>query len=130
MSGKKLLLDTNIVIKLFAGDKAVVELIKTDADIFVPSIVIGELYYGAELSIHKTSNIGKIELFAKSASLLSCDAETAKHYGHVKASLKLKGTPIPENDLWIAALAIQHKIVLVTLDKHFNGLPRLVLYKW
>ncbi len=130
MSGKKLLLDTNIIIRLFANDPLIVRKFKEDNELFVPTIVIGELFFGAEKSQRREDNIRKIESFSKSCSVIVCDMKTAKHYGQIKSQLKSKGMPIPENDIWIAALAIQYKLLVVTRDKHFNSVKGLHTTDW
>lgn len=131
MNGKDYLLDTNIVIGLFASDSAIIEKIKSNSDgIQIPSIVLGELFYGAEQSTKKESNWKRIEEFAQTALVTECDLDTARHYAVIKSQLKSKGTPIPENDLWIAALAKQHGMVLVTRDKHFLNIDTLISENW
>jgi tRNA(fMet)-specific endonuclease VapC len=99
------LLDTNIVIALFANDSDVLRQLSAASQIFIPSIVLGELYYGANKSAHSKANISHIDNFALKSAVLACDTETARHYGRSKDHLRAKGTPIPENDIWIAALA-------------------------
>ncbi|MFN6946263.1 MAG: type II toxin-antitoxin system VapC family toxin [Cytophagaceae bacterium] len=130
MNGKRFLLDTNIVIGLFANEQAIINNIMSSETIFIPTIVIGELYYGAEQSSKKNENIKKIDEFASNSFVLECSTETAKQYGSVKCKLKLKGTPIPENDIWIAAMAIQNDLTLITRDKHFNHVEGLYIEKW
>lgn len=130
MSGKKLLLDTSIIIGLFANDAVIVGNLNEENELFIPSIVIGELFYGAELSQRRENNIHKIESFSKSCSILVCEMKTAKYYGQIKSALKSKGTPIPENDIWIAALAMQHKLSVVTRDRHFNLIEGLNITFW
>ena len=130
MSGKKLLLDTNIIIRHFANDSFIVERIQEKNDIYIPSIVIGELYYGAEPSFRKKENIEKVEAFAMFFPVLVCDAKTANFYGHIKSDLKSRGTPIPEDDIWIAAIAMQHKLRVVTNDKHFRNIEELQVINW
>lgn len=61
---------------------------------------------------------------------LACDAETAQHYGRIKQGLRRRGRPIPENDLWIAATALQHQLVLVTRDDHFYLIEGLATERW
>jgi tRNA(fMet)-specific endonuclease VapC len=61
---------------------------------------------------------------------LLCDTETARRYGEVKNKLKLKGRPLPENDVWIAALALQHDLTLVTRDAHFQEVESLKTAAW
>jgi tRNA(fMet)-specific endonuclease VapC len=61
---------------------------------------------------------------------LECDATTANYYGQIKKELKEKGNPIPENDIWIAAIAKQHELELVSRDKHFEKIDNLKVTKW
>ena len=93
-------------------------------------MAVGELYYGAHKSHRKEENLARIADFAAHNTVLSCDAETARNYGALKDGLRQKGRPIPENDLWIAALAIQHKLVLVSRDAHFADVNGLELEPW
>jgi len=130
MSGKSALLDTNIVIGLFADDPQIVSAIGLAKEIYIPSIVLGELYYGAHQSTRKTTNLSRIEEFSRSCQVLSCDEGTASYYGQIKSLLKSAGKPIPENDIWIGALAMQHKIRLVTRDEHFSHIPALIIERW
>jgi tRNA(fMet)-specific endonuclease VapC len=129
MNGKYLL-DTNIVIAIFAGDRAVLDPLAQSNDIFLPTIVLGELYYGARKSTLIDANISRIDELAASSALLGCDIDTARHYGTIKNDLRAKGRPIPENDIWIAAVAQQHGLTLVSRDKHFNEVDGLSLQVW
>ena len=129
MNGKYLL-DTNIVIAIFAGDRAVLDPLAQSNDIFLPTIVLGELYYGARKSTLIDANICRIDELAASSALLGCDIDTARHYGTIKNDLRAKGRPIPENDIWIAAVAQQHGLTLVSRDKHFNEVDGLSLQVW
>jgi len=129
MSGRYLL-DSNIVIALFANEKVVVDAIYMADEIFVPSIVIGELYYGAQKSSKRQANIARIDSFVEANVILECDQETARWYGQIKQELRAKGRPLPENDIWIAALAFQHGLTLVTRDKHFNEVSSLDIETW
>ena len=124
MSGKYLL-DTNIVIALFANESDVVGKIGNIDEIFIPSIVIGELYYGAEKSLRVKENCERINEFSSDSSVLNCDKETAGYYGKIKNRLKKKGRPIPENDIWIAATAFQYNLTLITRDEHFKQIEGL-----
>src|SRR5688572_4514559 len=102
MSGR-FLLDTNIVIALWANDEAVTRQLAAASEIFIPITVLGELYYGARKSAWSAKNTARIDEFAARSSVLLCDVTTAQQYGQIKNSLRAKGRPIPENDLWIAA---------------------------
>ncbi|MDQ3249726.1 MAG: type II toxin-antitoxin system VapC family toxin [Chloroflexota bacterium] len=129
MSGKYLL-DTGIVIALFANDRAVVEQIEDAEEIFIPSIVIGELYYGARQSGRARENVARVDLFAEANVLLMCDTETCRWYGVVKDLLRQKGSFIPENDVWISALSLRHGLILVTRDDSFNAVTNLKTERW
>jgi len=125
----KILLDTNIIIAFFAGQKAVTQHV-SQSELFVSSTVLGELHYGAWKSAHATANQARIEEFASSVSVLNCDAETARRYGQIKDHLRLKGRPIPENDIWIAACAMQYGLPLATRDDHFGQVDGLPIETW
>ncbi len=92
--------------------------------------MLGELFYGAEQSTRKAENVKKIEEFAVASLVLECNSDTARLYGKIKSQLKARGTPIPENDIWIAALAEQHQLTLITRDKHFNNVGAILTETW
>src|SRR5918911_1643856 len=115
MSGR-FLLDTNIVIALWANDVAVTSQLAVASEVFVPIIVLGELYYGARKSAWSAQNLARIDAFAARSSILVCDLTTAQQYGESKNALRAKGRPIPENDVWIAAVALQYSLTLATRD--------------
>jgi len=129
MSGRYLL-DTNIIIALFASEKELQEKLAQADEVFVPSVVLGELYFGAHKSARATKNSARIDELASNTAILSCDTETARHYGEVKNALRIKGHPIPENDIWIAAVALQHDLALATRDTHFNEIENLKTVVW
>lgn len=129
MSGRYLL-DSNIIIALFAGEQGVLEAINDAAEIFVPAIVVGELYYGAQKSSRRQANIAHIDSFAEVNVIIACDQETARWYGQIKQALRAKGRPIPENDIWIAAMAFQYDLTLVTRDQHFIEVAALEMMAW
>jgi len=129
MSGR-FLLDTNIVIALFAGEPAVQEHLGQAEEVFLPSIVLGELYFGAHKSGRVEENLARIDEFAINSSILACDTDTAKEYGIIKNTLRMKGRPIPENDIWIAAIARQYGLTLVTRDAHFDEIEGLSVNIW
>ncbi len=124
------LLDTNIVVALFAEDPFVMDKLTQTEEVFVSSIVLGELYYGAENSSKIAKNVARVDAFAQSSAVLRCDSLTARHYGQVKQRLKISGTPIPENDVWISAVALQFRLVLATRDRHFGLVEGLSPEYW
>ncbi|HEX3050418.1 MAG TPA: PIN domain-containing protein [Aggregatilineaceae bacterium] len=98
-------------------------------EIFIPSIAVGELYYGAYKSSKTTSNAQQIRGLLSITVVLNCSPTTADLYGQIKHKLETKGCPIPENDIWIAALALEYSLILVTRDEHFRQVDQLALEK-
>lgn len=129
MSGR-LLLDTNIVIAFFAQERGISDQMQAAEAFFIPSIVLGELYFGARKSGKVEQNLKQIDELAAKTAILDCNAEVAQQYGQLKANLHRKGRPIPENDIWIAAVAIQHNLTLITRDAHFNQVDDLSITSW
>ncbi len=124
------LLDTNIVIALFAGEPSVHDRLAEAELTFLPAMVLGELYYGARKSGHQEANLATVDDLASKSSVLSCDAATAKYYGEIKYFLRSKGRPIPENDIWIASLARQYGLTLISRDEHFSEVEGISVEKW
>lgn len=118
-------LDTSTVIKIFAQDKEVLNKVEQCRKIYIPSTVIGELYYGAYNSTKVKKNVKRIEGLIETTPILDSNIVTAKHYGLIKEELKIKGTPIPENDIWIAAIANQFDLKLAVRDNHFKYIDSL-----
>lgn len=128
MTGRYLL-DTNIIIALFADEEIVKDNLAQASEVFIPSIVIGELYYGARKSRRVEKNLARVDELVAGSTVLMCDAETARQYGEVKNKLRLKGRPLPENDVWITALTLQHALILVTRDA-FQEVENLQTVAW
>ena len=124
------LLDTNILIAVLAGESGALAAVGTAAAVFLPSVALGELFYGAQQSGRPVENTRAIEVLAAAGTVLSCGLETARRYGEMKARLRARGTPIPENDIWIAALAREHDLTLATRDSHFAALPEIATVSW
>jgi tRNA(fMet)-specific endonuclease VapC len=124
------LLDTNIVIDLLGRNEATETQLAEASTVYIPSIVLGELYYGSYKSTRVESNLAKLERFAAKSAVLNCDNDTARYYGQIKNELRRKGKPIPENDIWIAAISMQYGINLVTRDAHFAEIAGLSLESW
>ena len=130
MNGSNVLLDTNIISALLKGDISVADEIDKSAKIYLSVTVVGELFYGAQHSIQIESNIKNIKKLISRYEVLIIDIETSAIYGKIKAILRKNGNPIPENDIWIAATAIQHKLDLSTRDNHFKQIQDLSLLNW
>lgn len=123
------LLDTNAVAALFKQD-IVLKTTLGDVQLLIPAPVVGELYFGAYNSGRVAHNIAQLEQFLAQNEVLVCTSETGNYYGQIKQQLKKKGRPIPENDIWIAAIAVQYGLSLVTRDAHFNVIDNLITESW
>ena len=110
--------------------QAIEEKIQSGNNWFLASPAIGELYYGARKSDKITENLHRVNTFVEEHVFLSCDLETAQWYGIIKDQLRRKGRPIPNNDIWIAAIAMQHGLILVTRDAHFGEVESLQTEHW
>lgn len=130
MTGNSVLLDTNIISAWLKGDKTIADFIDSQKRIFIPVIVIGEMHYGAQYSTDVKKNSDNIQKVTNHYEILYVDHHTALVYGEIKAALRKKGRPIPENDIWIAAIAKLHNLTLITRDAHFNEVAGLPIEKW
>jgi tRNA(fMet)-specific endonuclease VapC len=124
------LLDTNIVIALLEGDDTVLCNLDHAPQVFIPAIALGELFFGAAKSGRLSENLARVERFAAGRAVISCDLDVAREYGRMKQRQKVKGRPLPENDMWIAAAAKHHGMVLVTRDRHFHDIEDLPTTDW
>jgi predicted nucleic acid-binding protein len=119
------LVDTNVIIRLLSGDERSVKLFDQAESICIPAIVAGEMFYGAENSTKRQENMSNFSNFLSQYEVAEVDLEVAQAYGEVKAQLKKDGVNIPENDLWVAAIAIARQFVLLTFDSHFSKINGL-----
>jgi len=124
MAGK-ILLDTNVVIAILNRDSVIAKRLVDFDEVYLPSIVVGELFLGAMRSHRVEENISRIESFCGDCAVLNVNASTGRQYGEVKSRLMKAGRPIPDNDVWIAAISLQHSIPLLTRDRHFQSVESL-----
>jgi tRNA(fMet)-specific endonuclease VapC len=129
MAGRYVL-DTNIVIALIRGELPVRERIAAADEVFIPAPVLGELYFGALKSGQPAQNVERIDNLAHECATPSVDAATAKIYGSLRNALRAKGMPIPENDIWIAAVAQQSASTIATRDEHFHAFSNVFIEMW
>lgn len=128
----RLALDTSAYSRFRAGDTRVRDMIADAESVLVPAPVLGELHGAFEMGSRSRENrVALSEFLAESfVAVIAVDDTVARHYGRVYASLRRAGTPIPANDMWIAACAIDQGACLLTFDHDFDrvvGLDRLVL---
>ena len=126
---KKVLIDTNIYSLAMKGDVTVVNALRKIDQIGFSAISAGELFSGFKGGNQEDKNREELNVFLDSPRVVvhTIDVETADFYASILNSLKVSGTPIPTNDIWIAAVAFQHGYKLCTKDKHFDLVPGLVL---
>ncbi len=122
-----ILIDTNAYTAFKRGDAAALEVIQRAPQLALPVIVIGELLAGFAAGQKEERNKQELEAFLASArvKVLTIDRQTTNFYARIYASLRAKGQPIPTNDLWIAALALQHNAALFSFDAHFSNITGL-----
>jgi tRNA(fMet)-specific endonuclease VapC len=120
MSGS--LLDTSFIIHILQGDDAAVEIYKSMEEAYVPVIVIGELLYGVNKSAKnkQIANRKEINEAIETLPVLGVDEDTAQIYADIKHSLLKAGYALPENDIWISAIAKQNNLSIATYDVHFE----------
>ena len=123
-----MILDTNAVSALLSGDPALARLLERSERHQLPVLVIGEYRYGLLRSRHRQTLSAFLETLIRESVVLRVDEATTEHYAAVRSELREAERPIPENDVWIAALSRQHRQPLVSRDEHFDviaGLERL-----
>lgn len=120
-------LDTNAYSDFMRGEPSRVHVVRSARQLHLPLMVLGELRAGFAAGNQESTNAANLQRFLNSArvSVLFPDEETTHHYAQLYLQLRRKSAPIPTNDLWIAALVIQHQLVLCTSDAHFQHLPQL-----
>lgn len=120
-------LDTNRLTDLFQGDAELAERLAASDEVWLPLVVLAEIKAGFYGGSQRHRNEGLLQnLLAKpTVDILLPGRETAEHYARLFVQLKRAGTPVPDNDLWIAALALEHDLVLITRDRHFESIPQL-----
>lgn len=126
----RLALDTNAVSALFDGDAALLEVLDATERLALPSVVIGEYRYGLKRSRHHRRLEALLNALVADAEVLVVDAESARVYADVREGLRQRGRPLPENDVWIAALCRQHGLDLVTRDGDFAHVEGLHTVGW
>lgn len=127
---KRVLIDTNIYSLAMRGDASVIAHLQTIDHIGFSSISIGELVAGFKGGHYLEKNRQELHQFLDSprVKIFPIDAETAEYYAEVLQQLKKAGTPIPTNDIWIAACAIQQGYKVFTRDQHFERITGIILF--
>jgi predicted nucleic acid-binding protein len=119
------ILDTNALSAFVDGDAGVGEVLRRQPRAAIPVIVLGEFRYGIAGSRHRAAYEAWLASHLPQFEILAVTEETTLAYAALRVTLKRLGRPIPANDAWIAALALQHRLPILTRDEHFDGVPDL-----
>ena len=124
----KRLLDTNAYVALKRGHREVAEIVRESSELAFSVIVIGELMFGFRTGSRYRRNLKGLEAFLANdrVTVLPVSLTTADRFGRIVAALRKAGTPIPTNDIWIAAHAYESGAELITFDGHFSAVSGLV----
>ena len=125
-----MILDTNALSAFLDGDAALVDLLKQAPALYLPVIVLGEYQFGLKASKLKKSREPQLLAFAKTCTVLPVMESTAPFYATIRESVRRAGTPVPENDIWISALALEYQQSVVTRDAHFAKVSQIKQIAW
>ena len=125
-----MILDTNALSAFVDGDSAVGEVLRRHTQAAIPVIVLGEFRYGIAESRYRAQYEAWLDFHLPQFDILPVTDETTVAYATVRIALKRSGHPIPANDAWIAALAIQHGLPILSRDEHFDAVPGLNREAW
>jgi predicted nucleic acid-binding protein len=124
------ILDTNALSAFVDGDTAIDDVLRQQPRAAIPVIVLGEFRYGIAGSRRRKTYEAWLEAELPGFEVLAVTDETAVAYAALRVSLKRSGRPIPANDAWIAALARQHRLPILSRDEHFDAVPDLEPHDW
>jgi tRNA(fMet)-specific endonuclease VapC len=124
------ILDTNAISAMADGDPDLEPVLRLANTIALPVIALGEYRYGIRQSRNRAKYERWLEGLMERCGVLDVDGRTTEYYAEVRAELKRAGEPIPGNDVWIAALARQHSLPVVSRDRHFDAVARLRRIGW
>jgi tRNA(fMet)-specific endonuclease VapC len=126
---KKILIDTNIYSDAMRGEKYAVNILRRNVQVLISPVVIGELLAGFKRGTQEEKNKQQLNEFLSMERVfeLSISSETSEFYAFILNQLKEQGTPIPTNDIWIAASAVENGAALATRDEHFPKIKGLII---
>lgn len=129
MAVRAILLDTNAYTAFKQNAPEALEIIQQAPLIGISSIILGELLGGFVFGFKEEVNRRELRQFLNSSRvrMIAVDEETSEYYARVYSSLRKKGKPIPTNDMWIAATALQHRLSLFSYDNHFQSVDGLIV---
>ncbi len=125
-----MILDTNGVSALAEGESALESILRKASRVAIPVIVLGEYRYGISRSREQKRYEEWLTDYLPKFLILDIDERTTVPYAAIRSELKRAGTPIPSNDVWIAALCRQHSLPVLTRDRHFDAVPGIRRIGW
>lgn len=125
-----MILDTNALSALADGERSLAPILRAATEVALPVIVLGEYRYGISASRGRLHYERWLTEYVTTLRVLDVDEGTTLHYASVRGQLRTAGTPIPTNDAWIAALARQHAMPIVSRDRHFDLVPGAKRIAW
>ena len=125
-----MVLDTNAIFALLDGDKALEMALEVADRHHLPAVALGEYRYGLKNSRKRKALESLLDILEAESVPLALYNTSARHYADIRSELKSAGQPIPENDIWIAALARQHRLPIVSRDLHFDGISGVRRIGW
>jgi predicted nucleic acid-binding protein len=124
------ILDTNGLSAVADGDAALQPILRNAVEVAVPVIVLGEYRYGIQQSRDRQRYEQWLTESVRNYRVLDVDEETSIYYATLRSELKRAGTPIPSNDVWIAALCLQHSFSVLSRDRHFDVVAGIERIDW
>jgi tRNA(fMet)-specific endonuclease VapC len=124
------ILDTNGLSAVAEGEPTLEPILRKAAQVAIPVIVLGEYRYGISQSRDRNRYEQWLAEYLPKFRILDIDEGTTISYASVRLELKKAGTPIPSNDVWIAALCRQHSLPVVSRDRHFDAVPGIRRLHW
>lgn len=125
-----MILDTNALSAIADGEPAIMPMLKSARAHQLPVIVLGEYRYGLLRSRERAARERWLDELESLFEVLEPSAITARHYARIREDLRQKGTPIPENDIWIAALAVEYDLEVASRDEHFDRVREIRRRGW
>ena len=125
-----MILDTNALSALLDKDAALLEAIRESRELALPVIVLGEFRFGISVSRRRNEYLAWLRRDLSLFRVLPVVEETSVYYATIRSELKAGGSPIPANDAWIAALARQHRMPIVSRDTHFDKVKNIERLGW
>ena len=125
-----MILDTNALSAFIDGDADVGEVLRRQERVAIPVIVLGEFRYGIAVSRHRAAYESWLDAHLAGFEILAVTGETTFAYAAIRMTLRSAGNPIPANDAWIAALALQHALPILSRDRHFDAVTEIQRRDW